>query len=448
MLGHHQVIILVLFYLHNIYAEIDENNVIHPVKTVESAKEIHEEKPQYFVKAADKRGSGFFRIGKSASRDEVSDDKIEKSYKLNDDNSLAKVGSYIPEGIGLIQVVKDGSESPIYIPVEMRSENDETANNGDKRASGFFRIGKSINDLGQKRNFFRIGKSLDPDTKDKKASGFFRIGRTPSNEKRAKGFFRIGKSLNDLNEKRASGFFRIGKSNTDDKRAKGFFRIGKSKGFFRIGKAAPLEGEKKASGFFRIGRNLPTDMSKKSSGFFRIGKSIDREEGDKRTSGFFRIGKSCSGDTKRAGRFFRIGKSLSENDTAKNTENENTSSSPNQKSNDQTEESKRAGRFFRIGKRNKNRITKRSSGNDVSSYEQIHDIPHPQEIKRGYFRIGKVPASSFMRIGRQHFLQSLVNDPLYRDGRIRQKSFMRIGKRSANDRYFDTDQAAPSEHIL
>ncbi|XP_062579163.1 FMRF-amide neuropeptides-like [Saccostrea cucullata] len=466
MLRPGQIIIIGLFYLHNIKADIDQKTILHPVKTVESATKIQGENPTYSIKASDKRSSGFFRIGKSTSTEEKSDEKPKEDYKLEDDNEV-EVGEYVPIDISLIPFAKSESGARFYVPVEIESpKDDNNPTEEEKRASGFFRIGKSNGNFGEKRNFFRIGKSLDQDTKhkkasgffrigrlsqnqntkDKKASGFFRIGRTPDEvmDKRARGFFRIGKSSNDIDEKRASGFFRIGRSKVNDKRAQGFFRIGKSKGFFRIGKAVPTDGEKKASGFFRIGKDHPTGMNKKASGFFRIGKSVQGQANDKRASGFFRIGKSCSEDSKRAGRFFRIGKSHPDKNEEESSESQISSMSSTQNPDQQNKE-KRAGRFFRIGKRAHGRITKRSSGDDVSAYEQMF----PQENKRGYIRIGKVPASAFMRIGRQHFLQSLVSDPFYRNGRIQQSSFMRIGKRSVRNDDLEREQlSANSDDIL
>ncbi|XP_022320173.2 uncharacterized protein LOC111122611 [Crassostrea virginica] len=469
MLRLYCVIMLGLFYCYNTKAEIDETKLIHPIKTEESASDIH------LDKINDKRASGFFRIGKSASRDDEMNEKQVKST-LNLDSKNDVENDYIPEGFRMVRVLNDEMGPPIYVPVEMMETdgNSKTADEGEKRASGFFRIGKSLENLDEKRHFFRIGKNDDQNAMDKKASGFFRIGRMPD-DKRAKGFFRIGKSLNNMEDKRASGFFRIGKSDPSNKRAsgffrigksdpnnkrasgffrigksdpnnkrasgffrigksdpnnkrasgffrigksKGFFRIGKSKGFFRIGKAVPLEGQKKASGFFRIGRNLPAEMRKKASGFFRIGRGLNSEEkNDKRASGFFRIGKSCSGYSKEVSELAQ-----EENADAHNPETDDTSESVDEP----TTKVKRSGRFFKIDKRN--RISKRSSGVIFTPGEENNNPD-----KRAFFRIGKVPTSAFMRIGRQHLLQSLVSDPYYRNGRIQQSSFIRIGKRSVND---------------
>lgn len=413
MLRPYHVIIVGLFYCYTTNAEIDETKLLHPIKTEEGAKDLLGDK------ADDKRSRGFFRIGKkSAVENEANDEKF--------DSKTDEEENYIPENIRLVRVVNSESETPIYVPVEFEPESsDDTAGEDEKRTSGFFRIGKSAENVDKRQGFFRIGKSVDQNPMNKKASGFFRIGRTPI-DKRGRGFFRIGKSLNEMDEKRASGFFRIGKSLSNEKRGRGFFRIGRSKGFFRIGKAIPMEGEKRASGFFRIGRNSPEEMRKKASGFFRIGKSVNsKEENDKRASGFFRIGKSCSGYSNKAGDNLTDGKSLT------NTENEDTSESFNQNS----DEPVKRGQFFRIGKSSSNKITKRSSG--------VNSLPEEQNLKlnkRAFFRIGKVPTSAFMRIGRQHLLQSLVSDPLYRNGRIQQSSFIRIGKRSMGDNHLIDDE--------
>lgn len=418
MLRPYHVIIVGLFYCYTTNAEINENKLLHPIKTEEGANEILGDK------ADDKRSRGFFRIGKkSAVENEANDKKIDSKTVKEEDN-------YIPEKIQLIRVVNSESETPIYVPVEFDPESsDDTADEDEKRASGFFRIGKSAENVDKRKGFFRIGKSVDQNPMNKKASGFFRIGRTPI-DKRGKGFFRIGKSLNEMDEKRASGFFRIGKSALNDKRSRGFFRIGRSKGFFRIGKAFPLDGEKRASGFFRIDRNSPEEMRKKASKFFRIGKSVNsKEENDKRASGFFRIGKKCSGDSDKAG------DNLTEDKSQSNPENEDTSESFNQNSDEPV---RRASQFFRIGKSSSNKVTKRSSGVN-SSPEQNLNLN-----KRAFFRIGKVPTSAFMRIGRQHLLQSLVSDPLYRNGRIQQSSFIRIGKRSMSDNHLIDDEQSDS----
>ncbi|XP_071104807.1 FMRFamide-related peptides type HF-1-like [Haliotis cracherodii] len=142
--------------------------------------------------------------------------------------------------------------------------------------------------------------------------------------------------------------------------------------FVRIGKGH-------GSSFVRIGR---------PHSFVRIGKSTglesEYEEPAKRGgSNFLRIGKGMN-------RFLRIGKSV--------------------------DSDKRASRFLRIGK-------------------SMEDEDEEMD-KRGhaFVRIGKIPSSAFVRIGREPLLDRIMKKPsssFLRIGRMGQSSFVRIGKKSS-----------------
>ena len=177
---------------------------------------------------------------------------------------------------------------------------------------------------------------------------------------------------------------------------------------------APDDVTKRLSKFVRIGKAL--------SHFVRIGKSTDGEndgfvsdegfdsdgfEGDEEkraASHFVRIGKSPS-------RFMRIGKS------------------PNRF----MRIGKGGSRFLRIGKSDED--DKRASSKFLrigkSSDEELDSV---QKRRNAFIRIGKIPSSAFVRIGREPLYAEMIKKPssnFLRIGRA-QSSFIRIGKRNAD----------------
>ncbi|KAK3102199.1 hypothetical protein FSP39_009554 [Pinctada imbricata] len=229
--------------------------------------------------------------------------------------------------------------------------------------------------------------TFDPDTSDDDNS---------TKGKRYSSFVRIGKKDN---EKRLSSFMRIGRSGlegdwsddvvpipSDNKRVSSFVRIGK-------GNTEYEDPTKRLSSFVRIGKNMANegvymdDNAKRFSSFVRIGKNThdidDQTYPEKRRiSSFVRIGR---GPVKRLSSFMRIGRGLT-NESA------------------QTDE--------------------KSTGDDMSSDSEVS--------KRGFIRIGKIPSSAFMRIGRKALLAQLMKDRYLRPSRLGQSSFVRIGKRDGN----------------
>ncbi|XP_071122662.1 FMRF-amide neuropeptides-like [Mytilus edulis] len=284
-----------------------------------------------------------------------------------------------------------------------------------------------------------------------------------SAEKRLSSFMRIGKS--NPEEKRLSSFVRIGKLHPENKRLSSFVRIGKSQLEDELPSSWPYD-EKRMSSFVRIGKSMTPneDISKRLSSFVRIGKNYPEE--NKRYSSFVRIGKDLTDSLAKRSRtssFVRIGKSYGELDNGLLPDYELVEKRPHSsfvrigKAN--TDPQKRYSSFVRIGKQSDKmgpeyvKIDNADVGapNDETeeSYKLIKDVGSlqgPEEdqsikrrkrsaellqpSKRGFIRIGKIPSSSFMRIGRNRLINSLVLRKYIREGRRGHSSFIRIGKRA------------------
>lgn len=284
-----------------------------------------------------------------------------------------------------------------------------------------------------------------------------------SAEKRLSSFMRIGKS--NPEEKRLSSFVRIGKLNPENKRLSSFVRIGKSQLEDELPSSWPYD-EKRMSSFVRIGKSITPneDISKRLSSFVRIGKNYPEE--NKRYSSFVRIGKDLTdalAKRSRTSSFVRIGKSYGELDNGVLPDYELVEKRPHSsfvrigKAN--TDPQKRYSSFVRIGKQSDkmgpeyvkidNADVAAPNDETEESYKLIKDVSSlqgPEEdqsikrrkrsaeldqpSKRGFIRIGKIPSSSFMRIGRNRLINSLVLRKYIREGRRGHSSFIRIGKRA------------------
>ncbi|XP_005099491.1 myomodulin neuropeptides 1-like [Aplysia californica] len=468
-----------------ILAEDDASTVkaTSPADVTDSA-ESREKRASNFVRIG--RPSSFVRIGKDVGGDGSFDenDAGQQDYLRDDpyaDEMEKKASSFVRIGRGsnlpLHRFIRIGRMSDYGSYVDdhyNRMYGDEPE--AEKRKSHFVRIGK------RPSSFVRIGRSGDEVYDDasedqydnKRASSFVRIGKTPVDQlaslkdaiKRASHFVRIGKA--------PSNFVRIGRNPSS------FVRIGRNpSSFVRIGKSELPDdedfAEKRASSFVRIGKNIgydlgsslgyddlspadfnSQDMLKRASSFVRIGKSGDGE--DKRASSFVRIGKS--GDNsgphlsvdgtddgqKRASSFVRIGKSGMDNAA----DGEGALSSD-----------KRASNFVRIGKAlsspgapaqpssvgssssmsSLSSPSSSSSHSDSSSSEEslgdgvLFDDDKPISVAsraHAFVRIGKIPSSAFVRIGKNSDVMvepALGRRAGYRRGsRGGQSSFVRIGK--------------------
>lgn len=350
-----------------------------------------------------------------------------------------------------------------FVRIGKDGKDDVESANANKRMSSFMRIGKSLDDNTNKRmsSFMRIGKSLDSDESepDKRMSSFMRIGKSLENDiepgKRMSSFMRIGKSFEEP-DKRMSSFMRIGKSldSEPDKRMSSFMRIGKSvddldkrpSAFMRIGKSGDsldeYDEQKRMSSFMRIGKSFPRDgVDKRMSSFMRIGKSIPvvLEDGnipEKRMSSFMRIGKSLNDETeKRMSSFMRIGKDGSEQDTMNEFIPEGKDSDIAEALDENELDSlsnpdKRISSFVRIGR---SVVNPRVAYQDPSSLVRIGRSINFNPEKRNFIRIGKIPSSAFMPIGRRPLFDSLMKRPYVRVGRLGHSSFIRIGKRDTKE---------------
>ncbi|KAJ8299181.1 hypothetical protein KUTeg_023241 [Tegillarca granosa] len=345
-----------------------------------------------------------------------------------------------------VRIGKDGKDN-----VDSASAN--------KRMSSFMRIGKSLDDK-RMSSFMRIGKSLDSESEpDKRMSSFMRIGKSFENdiepEKRLSSFMRIGKSLEEP-DKRMSSFMRIGKSldSEPDKRMSSFMRIGKSvdelekrpSAFMRIGKSGDsldeYDEQKRMSSFMRIGKSFPRDgVDKRLSSFMRIGKNIpvvleDLSIPQKKMSSFMRIGKSLDdGQEKRMSSFMRIGKNGDEQNTIDGFIPEDKSSDLSEALDEDELDSlanpnKRISSFVRIGR---SVVKPKIAYQDPSSLVRIGRSIDLSPEKRNFIRIGKIPSSAFMRIGRRPLFDSLMKRPYVRVGRLGHSSFIRIGKRDTKE---------------
>ena len=324
-------------------------------------------------------------------------------------------------------------------------EQGEEQLNSEKQPSKYVRIGED--------SFVNIGKDVgkpEGENLNKRYSSFVRIGKSQPSEKRYSSFVRIGKS--QPTNKRYSSFVRIGKSPAASKRYSSFVRIGKSpqpdkrlSSFMRIGKANGLmkrleeiipEQSKRYSSFVRIGKDLADAQSKRghTSAFVRIGKNYEEienlpqnyESPQKRLSSFVRIGKNSGDLQKKYSSFVRIGKSASDANTPYTL-----IKSPEDVSDLQGIPEDQELDSMRPLSRRKRSIT---------------DLVQPE--KRGFIRIGKIPSSAFMRIGRNALLDSLMLGNYVRKGRRAHSSFIRIGKRADEDEIVPIDENRLTEDDL
>nr|BCP56472.1 FxRIamide 1 [Ambigolimax valentianus] len=305
--------------------------------------------PCYFVPADTSQSYGFFRTGRSPS-------------------SFVRIGK---------------SQYPYY-----------------KRHSNFVRIGRSSSQLGnplhrfrRTSQFVRIGRDpssynkiraypCDTASIDRNDKDYLRLARSPSN------FVRIGRSDFPIDSKRASSFVRIGKSSEMDTDEIPEYSDSTSQGHLGLNSdSSDLDSIKRMSSFVRIGKsfNTDSDLMKRVSNFVRIGKS---GEDNKRASSFVRIGKSEeNGDNdsdKRASNFVRIGKSGLDADM-------------------EDESSKRSSSFVRIGKMSPVDSSFSSPySQDESSSPFLDDAPlHVVNRGSSFVRIGRMPSSAFVRIGKK-----------------------------------------------
>ncbi|XP_052065476.1 FMRF-amide neuropeptides-like [Mytilus californianus] len=284
-------------------------------------------------------------------------------------------------------------------------------------------------------------------TAEKRLSSFMRIGKSNPEEKRLSSFVRIGKLHPE--DKRLSSFVRIGKSQLEDelhsswpydeKRMRSFVRIGKSmipnddlskrlSSFVRIGKNYPEEN-KRYSSFVRIGKDLTNALAKRSrtSSFVRIGKSYDELDSDvlpayelvekRPASSFVRIGKANTDPQKRYSSFVRIGKQSDK----LGSEYVKIDNADDAAPNDETDES------YKLIK-DVNSLQGPEEDQRLKRRKRSPELDQPS--KRGFIRIGKIPSSSFMRIGRNRLMNSLLLRKYVREGRRGHSSFIRIGKRA------------------
>lgn len=201
-------------------------------------------------------------------------------------------------------------------------------------------------------------------------------------------------------------------SEDDLKRANTFLRIGKANGILRLARSP--------SSFLRIGRRSPLHFVRigkaPSSMFLRIGKRVDDSESDLNE---YDEDKLSGRDTRASpSSFLRIGKSGNE------VEDEI----------DDTDETvKRVNTFLRIGRQR-----------DPGAYLKMGKSLENEDLSKdkrtnAFLRIGKIPASSFIRLGRGPFPED--NNINTRGFRGPTRGFLRIGKRAAihdgsHDDYF------------